>query len=66
EAIRAMIESIVGTALGGGGVNLELSGDLARILAPRSASNARTPAACGRGSDWFACLWIWLRGPDLN
>ncbi|KRE16788.1 hypothetical protein ASE66_09245 [Bosea sp. Root483D1] len=42
EAIRSMIERIVVSPRDGGGVTLELHGDLARILAVCSA-NAKTP-----------------------
>ena len=42
EAIRSMIERIVVTPRDGGGLSLELHGDLARILAVCS-ENAKTP-----------------------
>ena len=42
EAIRSMIERIVVTPRDGGGVHLDLHGDLARILA-LCAQNAKTP-----------------------
>ncbi|WP_298922725.1 hypothetical protein, partial [uncultured Bosea sp.] len=42
EAIRSVIERIVVSRRDGGGVDLELHGDLARILAVCS-ENAKTP-----------------------
>ncbi|MCU4179696.1 recombinase family protein [Bosea sp. BH3] len=50
EAIRSMIERIVVSPRDGGGVDLELHGDLARILALCSA-NAKTPS---RGEAGFS------------
>ena len=43
EAIRSMVERIVVTPRGVGGVDLELHGDLARIVAV-CLQNAKTPA----------------------
>ena len=58
-ATCSMIERIMVTPRDGSGVNLELHGDLARILAVCS-ENAKAPPASQTG------LLIWLRGPDLN
>ena len=48
EAIRSMIERIVVAPRDGGGVHLDLHGDLARILALGS-ENAKTPLRCEAG-----------------
>jgi hypothetical protein len=59
-AIRSMIEGLVVARRDGGGVDLELDGDLARILALCSG-NAKTPP---RDEAGFHCPW--LRGPETT
>jgi hypothetical protein len=56
----AMTDRILTAPRGRSGVNLELHGDLARILAPQSAANAKTRPRCARQG--FCYGSIWLRG----